>query len=100
MMGYYTYHKLKVTPNDGVDHEQEISATTGYHHCFDGEEIKWYEHEADMRRYSTRYPKHLFKLVGEGEETGDLWVEYYKNGKMQRCVGEVVYPPYDKNKLE
>ena len=98
-MGYYTYYELGVTPTDGVDHEQEINTTTGYGDCF-GYEIKWYEHERHMRKYSTRYPKHLFELRGAGEENGDLWIEYYKNGQMQRCRGKVVYDDYDEALLD
>ena len=53
-----------------------------------------------MREYSKRHPKTVFKLIGTGEEAGDMWIEYYLNGKMQRTVAKIVFDDYDQNKLE
>jgi hypothetical protein len=60
---------------------------------------KWCEHEKDMRALSLEFPKFLFILSGEGEESGDIWKEYYLNGKMQRSEAEIVIAPFDKSKL-
>jgi hypothetical protein len=49
----------------------------------DGERIKWYEHEDDMKKLSGEMRGVLFILNGVGEEHGDEWVKYFKNGKMQ-----------------
>lgn len=99
-MGYYTTFELEVTPeNSEIGHKQMISDATGYTYCFD-DDIKWYSHQEDMKIYSEKHPTVLFKLTGIGEEPDDIWVEYYKNGKMQRCKGEIVYPPFDPTKLK
>lgn len=99
-MGYYTQHELEVTPTDfDINHKGEISRISKYSDCFE-DEIKWYSHEKDMRLYSRMYPELLFKLLGEGEENGDLWVEYYKNGKMQRCKAQIVYAEFNEMELE
>jgi hypothetical protein len=60
---------------------------------------KWYDHEADMREMSKVFPDAVFDLYGEGEETGDLWHKYFKNGKMQECIGVVEFALYDENLL-
>lgn len=52
-----------------------------------------------MKVISTKYPDILFEVTGEGEETGDLWKAYFKNGKMQYCKGKVVYDDFDEYKL-
>lgn len=101
-MGYYTRYKLGTEIDGGsvVDHENGISALAGYGNLFNDETYKWYDHEENMRQYSTIYPKTLFILEGEGEKPGDLWVEYYKNGRRQLCKGVITYDPYDESKLK
>jgi len=96
-MGYYTRHTLEHDDKGRIDHEEGITDTTGYEYSvFDDDEIKWYDHEKDMRNYSKCYPKVTFILYGVGEEEGDYWKEYYKNGDMVRRNGEmtVTYEPF------
>ena len=62
-------------------------------------ECKWYEHDRDMREFSRNYPEVLFILKGAGEESDDLWISYYKNGKCQSEKGKIVYEPFDETKL-
>lgn len=62
--------------------------------------VKWYDHEQHMREFTKKHPTVLFELSGEGEEAGDFWKEYYLNGKMQHCKGEITFAPYDEKKLE
>lgn len=102
-MGYYTRHSITITNRtDSVEHEREIWELSGYGSglLLAGEAVKWYDHEGDMRAYSKRYPNTLFVLKGEGEESGDIWVEYHKNGKMQRCKARVGFDSFDESKLE
>jgi hypothetical protein len=56
------------------------------------DEAKWYAHEADMLSLSQGYPSVLFTLRGEGEEPGDLWQKYFKDGKMQVAKAVITYP--------
>ena len=100
-MGYYTRHTLTiVSGNDEVtDYAAEISEASGYDNCFD-EELKWYDHEEDMRKYSEKHPDVLFLLEGDGEENGDQWIEYYQNGKSQRCPAIITFEEYDPLKME
>ena len=99
-MGYYTRHKLTIISGDDfkTDYRKEIGEESDYGDPF-GDECKWYNHEKDMRAYSKKHPKVLFELSGEGEEAGDLWKEYYLNGKMQRAKAVLTYDTFDIKKL-
>lgn len=58
-----------------------------------------YTYANDMEDFSKLFPGVVFHLHGEGEGQGDLWNEYYLDGKSQRCEAEIIYPPYDPSKL-
>lgn len=63
-------------------------------------ECKWYDHQEEMIKLSNEFPDIVFYLHGEGEDNGDLWNKYYKNGKYQECYAEIIYPVYDESKLK
>lgn len=54
------------------------------------EPCKWYECEEDIRAMSLKFPGVLFHLSGEGEDAGDVWDMFAKDGKLQRCQAEVI----------
>lgn len=64
------------------------------------ESCKWYDHEDDMKRLSLRFPDVVFTLNGTGEESGDVWVKYFKAGKMQVDKVEIKLAPFDPTKLQ
>ncbi len=64
--------------------------------CYDS--AKWYDYEQDMLGISREVPDVLFCLWGCGEDAGDLWTQYFLNGKSQYCRAEI--PPFDPAKLE
>lgn len=99
-MGYYTRFKLDIIEgNDKVtDYKQEIGELSGYGDVFD-DEYKWYDCEENMKKISLKYPNTVFKISGEGEETGDIWSRYFKNGKCQYCKAIMVVDDYDESKL-
>lgn len=63
-------------------------------------ECKWYNYDDDMRAMSKRFPTVLFTLQGEGEESDDLWIRYYRGGKCQVCLGMITYDDFDPKKLK
>ena len=101
-MGYYTTYNLKASGR-----EQEIwnaiedgELTSGYQWENYGTgwsmpECKWYDHNDDMLAISRKWPDVLFKLTGEGEESGDLWCAYYLAGKSQKIQGVITYADPD-----
>lgn len=66
----------------------------------DGNSCKWYEHEEDMAKFSAAHPGVLFTLDGEGEEAGDVWRKYFRDGLVQRWRLPTPEPdPFDPTKL-
>ena len=62
--------------------ERKYHSTVDYlRMALDGEDqVKWYDYDADMRMVSEEWPGVLFTLNGEGEENGDIWRAYYRDG--------------------
>lgn len=105
-MGYYTRYELAIDvpdvdaprPVDADTLRQKLYQKTGYSLT---DECKWYDHEEHMREFSKEYPHVLFTLDGDGEENGDIWRKYFKNGKMQfEKQAKWEPPPFDPSKLK
>ena len=100
-MGYYTHYTLSVLDEKigGWDMEPYVTLLDlGYGLQPNGKPTQgctWYDHNKDMKRLSKQFPEVVFVLSGEGEETGDLWKKYYKNGLMQECRAIITYDEYD-----
>jgi len=107
-MGYYTNFVLS-TNTDGDRHKEIIADLRSDDNKnayfgltpdgFTNEPIKWYDAEKDIIEFSKKYPDVLFTLYGDGESGDDHWICYIQNGKSQHCNGEIVYPPYDPEKM-
>lgn len=52
-----------------------------------------------MKAFSVEHPMMLFTLHGEGEESGDIWNEYYLAGKVQVAKALLQIAPFDAKKL-
>lgn len=97
-MGYYTNYGLLV---DGVkNHEHELALTKMADYSVFEDGCTWYEHEEDLKEYSAKFPNQLFRLRGEGEEPLDVWIKYFKNGRMQHCPAKVTFDDFDELKLK
>jgi len=94
-MGYYTNYEItadKVLPDDFEDKFEEITDYT----FSDGEfMVKWYDYKENMKEISKIYPDISFTVEGEGEESGDIWRHYFKNGEDYRVEPEVIWPEFD-----
>ncbi len=120
-MGYYTRHNLKIhqvddekIKNDDAlmcQLEDEINKAIEDHYemCYsvgsitedwEQDDCKWYDHVNDMIKFSREFPNVVFELEGIGEENGDMWKEYYKNGLYQDCPARVIYDEYNPKKLK
>ena len=107
-MGYYTDYSLTVKNikdqeefdslvNTLKEHEIiEYALDNGWFNSHVAEfstydAVKWYDSEKDMMEISKLYPGMYFMLEGSGEEFGDLWREYFKNGITEHCNGNIVF---------
>ena len=97
-MGYNTRYELTANGAEVKAHELRIEDFIGYNPFEDS--CKWYKHEAEMREYSKKHPDSLFELRGEGEENLDVWVKYFKNGKMQECRAKFTFDAFDELQLK
>lgn len=104
-MGYQTSHELTMVKgsNDLISELREFSEEASYAIADNGDtggQCKWYRHRDEMVAFSKLHPNELFKLSGEGEQAGDIWDEYYKNGKIQICNAVITKPNFNSELLE
>ena len=108
-MSYNSFHNLQIKESEATI--EDVAATLAqvtndddavfWKSILSGEtDSKWYEHSEDMQKVSVSYPDALLILSGDGEESGDQWVEYHRNGKMQiEHMPEWTPAPFDPDKL-
>lgn len=102
-MGYYTDFEL--TFSGDIEYDELLDAlnkVTEYkwHDDLTLPSVKWYNHKVDMQIISTMFPDVVFTLHGDGEESSDIWQEYFKNGKSQYAHSEVTFEKFDEYKLK
>lgn len=88
-MGYYTNYEYE----EGFDAKafEELNKISQYNHpCMD--EVKWYEYGEDMKSLSKLFPDRIFVLSGVGEEQGDEWKDYFKNGAVKTIKPVKTWP--------
>ena len=107
-MSYYTnfnfkfYDKgsgIELSRKDSKEIINDIESTFKYRAEEDSEMFtigaNWHSFDEDMKKFSTKYPNILFEIFGEGEETDDIWKQYILNGKLEECMGKIVYPCFE-----
>lgn len=111
-MGYYTSYKLTVLNANMDEIDSSVHPEWDEDSLYgDGlsiqslitnnaEAMKWYNHEDEMRERSKQYPEYVFILDGDGEEAGDVWREFYKDGKTYSWTAEIKRPDFDVSKLK
>ena len=103
-MGYYTNYTLSVGANNRINEsevEEQLKEISGVPiRIGDNGSCKWYSHEYHMKELSKIYPEITFLLEGEGEDSDDLWQKYFKDGKMQVCKAEIVFPKFDESLMK
>lgn len=99
-MGYKTRFELEIYRGDAciIECTESVIEQVGYD-PFD-EEHTWRNFEEDMKKVSKLYARAVFKISGEGGESGDLWEAYFKGGKVQKCKAKIVYDDFDEALLQ
>ncbi len=97
-MGYYTNYDLSELSDEVVERVNEISGYN-FSNSYTSDGCKWYKREEDMREVSKEFPGELLVISGEGEESGDIWRAYFKNGKCWFAPAKIVFEEFDESKL-
>jgi non-canonical (house-cleaning) NTP pyrophosphatase len=95
-MGYYTDFDFS---NNEADVIVAIESVSGYGESENGtySDIKWYSWEEHIKAVSFEFPDRIIMISGEGEEQGDVWEAYARNGKLKILKAEVTIPKFDEN---
>ena len=64
------------------------------------ESCKWYDHAKDLVTLSLHFPNSTISLDGEGEENGDIWGAYCRNGKFIKSQAVLSFWTNDKEVKE
>lgn len=112
-MGYYTDYSLKIeipgkkNKHDIIINDLDTITEYSWEEVGDktyspGDSIKWYDHDSDLKTMSKmpRYKDAIFTLDGDGEESGDIWRAFYKNGKTYSWQPQMDYPKFDEKLLQ
>jgi len=109
-MGYYTTYSLEIvilgqneiSEEDIIDQFRKEYESAEYALDDDGssnESCKWYDSKDDLVNFSKKHSGTLFLLSGTGEESGDLWKLYVRDGKHQFCKARMVFDEFDEFKM-
>ena len=60
----------------------------------------WRDHEENMLSLSKQFPQVLFALECQGELPGDLWRQFFQDGKMQFCPAYSTFWPYISDRMK
>lgn len=96
-MGYYTRYDISDNPQTVQEAIEEKSQYSFYSGQTD--EVKWYDWQEHCKEVSKNFPNLVVKVEGAGEEQGDQWKAYIKNGKIQIAKAVVTFEEFDEEKL-
>ncbi len=96
-MGYYTTFDISDNPQTVQQAIEDKSQYAFYDGSVEGKWYKWQEHCLEV---SKDFPNLVINVEGDGEEQGDQWKAYFKNGKVQVCKAIVTFEDFDESKLK
>ena len=102
MTDYFTLYDLQIEPEEEELFDILFRQNSEAKYALDdgSKKAKWYTHEDDLKDFSKRHQDYLFILSGDGDESGDMWIKYFKNGKMQFCPVIITFDEFDERKLK
>lgn len=59
---------------------------------YETDEIKWYDHEKDMRGIAKKFPTLHFRLEGRGEDRDDWWIMDFLGDKWCKSTAKLIPP--------
>jgi len=97
-MGYCTRYDISDNPETVQQAIEEKSQYRFYHG--QTEEVKWYDWKQHCLEVSKDFPNLVISVSGDGEEQGDQWKAYLKDGKIQIAKAVVTFEAFDEAKLK
>lgn len=85
-MGYYTQYVFTLEEGPEEQYRSMTREIDGILSCddlslYESVYAKWYDYEEDMERLSRAYPEITVRVNGDGEDSDDLWQDFWYNGK-------------------
>lgn len=98
-MGYLTDYDFSGNRKEVI---RAIEDSSGYGKSDNGHysQIKWYDWNKNLLAISFLFPDEVIEISGEGEEQGDTWKAYFKNGKSTELHPKIVFPEFDESMLK
>lgn len=96
-MGYYTQFNISNNPSTVQQAIEDKSQYSFYSGHMEG---KWYSYKADCIEVSKQFPNLVIEVTGDGEEQGDQWKHYFKDGKSFLAEAVVTFEEFDESKLK
>ena len=104
-MGYYSSYYLTIKDPKNLSLDKEVGRETelaiakklceisGYplFELISRDTIKWYDHYDEMIILSKEFPSLYFELEGQGEDSDDLWREYFHNGEGMHSDAQITF---------
>ena len=97
-MGYLTRYDISNNPETVQQAIEEKSPYSFYSGQTDT--VKWYDWQKDCLAVSKDFPNLVINIEGDGEEQGDQWKAYIKNGKIQIAKAVISFAEFDESKLK
>lgn len=103
-MGYYTHYHLTISASEDTyetikkEVEKQIIAMVDidpdeFEELIDMTvELKWYDHEEDMKQIAKMFPTVYFTLEGQGEGKEDIWIKQFHGDEYYESYGEIIEP--------
>lgn len=85
-MSYYTKFDFRRAYGPKGEYTEALKEIDG---CLGGDDIssveavyaKWPDYESDMEHVSKNYPGVVIQIDGTGEDSGDVWRDFWRNGE-------------------
>lgn len=98
------FAKMKEFSNYYCGYDEDIlnihSTTDADFLVYEISEVKWYNHEEELKAMGKKFPEVTFELMGEGEDRYDIWALRVKGDISERKEIEVIRPEFKFNILK
>ena len=100
-MSYHTFFGLDVDPFDEEIYDEVVNYNAESKYALSNDHAcEWEDHEKMLKYLSKKRPDYLYILQGEGQDHGDMWVKYFKKGKMQFAPAKITFDEFNEKKLK